>query len=548
MPKKTNSGKAGRKAPQSRPRRQAQSQRHTDARPRVRSPRTERRGFLSRIPAGWLAGFVFAAAFVVRLVYVSQLGDAPFFYNPVGDSKIYHERALEIAAGDLVGRDAYFHSSPFYPYFLALVYRVFGVNLWLVRLIQIIIGSLNCVLVYWLARRLAGELRGPPLLAGLFAAFYGTLVFFDGDLLMITLVLFFVLLSVLLLVTGDDLWRASRETGKHRSRDGSGAETARPHGEENITASRFPVWALFLIAGVSLGVAGLGKPNVLVFAPFALWWILTGFQRGIIPQRWPFAVVFTVGVLVAVLPITARNYAVSGDFVLVSSNAGVNLFIGNNDQATGIFLLPPGSGLENTHLYLSSRDTAGQALGEKNLRPSAVSRYWAGRALDYIREEPADAVRLLAKKFVLFWNQYEIPNHHNRYFIGIYYAPLLKHLFIGFWLITPLSMIGLFFLTGNGENRRVFRLYFGFILVYMISLIPFFVTARYRLPVVPFLIVFASLGVFELARWAARRPFRRIAAGLITAAVAAARSSVWSSSSAAPTSAPAVSADRQLVR
>ena len=43
-----------------------------------------------------------------------------------------------------------------------------------------------------------------------------------------------------------------------------------------------------------------------------------------------------------VAPVTARNIAVEGDAVLISANAGLNLYIGNNDHARGSYNLPAG--------------------------------------------------------------------------------------------------------------------------------------------------------------------------------------------------------------
>ncbi len=451
---------------------------------------------------------LFALAFVVRLIYVSELRTAPFFNHPIGDSKIYCERAMEIAAGDIVGRDAYFHSSPFYPYFLAGIFKIFGFNLFVVRLIQILIGSLNCVLIFQLTRKLAGKRRGPPVLAGLFAALYGTFVFFDADLLMIPLVLFFTNLSLLMLVSADDRLKSKTASVGGKSADGQpgGGTTA---------------LGLFFVAGVSLGLAGLGKPNVLMFAPFGLLWIFTGLHKRFDAARWRAGLLFAVGAMIAVAPITIRNYIVSKDLVLVSSNAGVNFYIGNNPDATGIFLLPPSSGLDNARLYVSSRETARAATGREDIKPSRVSRYWMGRGVDFVKSEPVKALALVGRKFLLFWNHYEIPNHHNKYFVEINYTPFLAYLGVGFWLVTPLAIAGFLLLLTFGGPSRARRLYITFVLVYMASLMPFFVTARYRLPVVPFLIVFAALGVFYLYDLIRRRSYRWLAAALGTAAAAA---------------------------
>lgn len=445
---------------------------------------------------------VFVVALVLRLVYLNELRDAPFFHHPVGDSAIYHDRAVDIAGGDLIGREAYFHSSPLYPYFMALVYRIIGVNLTVLRVIQFILGSANCVLVYLLTKRAASWAKAAPLAAGLAAALYGTLAFFDGDLLMIPLVLLFTCSSILLLT-----YLVDPEAG-------IGVE-----GKERMPRGWKPP-LLALAAGALLGLACLGKPNVLLFAPFALVWMFTGFGRSFAGRRWREAILFTLGCVLAVSPITIRNYVVSQDFVLVSSNAGVNLYIGNNEMAEGIYLLPPESGLDNTRLYLSSRAAAEAATGRENLKPSEVSAYWTSQALDFFEQHPKKAASLLLRKFRLFWNHYEIPNHHNKYFITIHYASFLRVLVVGFKLIAPLAVMGIVLALMTLSASAVVRLYVGFVLVYMVSLIPFFITARYRLPVVPFLVVFAAVGIWKLADILQKKRWRQagIAAGVGLAA------------------------------
>jgi tetratricopeptide (TPR) repeat protein len=426
---------------------------------------------------------VFLAALVLRLVHVNDLQSAPFFHYPIGDSGLYHERALDIAAGDLIGDEAYWHSSPFYPYFLAAIYLVAGPDLLIVRVVQALVGSLNCVVILLLTRVLVGDRRGPPLIAGLTAAAYGTFVFFDGDILMIPLVLLFSSTCVLLLVSGIGLRRA-------------------------------------FLAGVLLGLAGLGKPNVLLFAPVAVLWILTELRRSVNWRNWRPALLFAAGAMLAVFPITMRNYVVSNDFVLVSSNAGVNLFIGNNSRAQGVFRLPPDSGLDNKRLYLSSREVAEAATGAGRLKPSEVSAYWTQRALEDILDQREAWLALMWQKFRLAWNAYEIPNHHDKYFIAINFSPILNKLAIGFWLVAPLAVVGVL-IRARREASSARRLYLAFALTYLLSLLPFFVTARYRLPIVPFLIVFASVGVCGLWDLMRRHEYRRLlvvsAAGTLSA-------------------------------
>jgi 4-amino-4-deoxy-L-arabinose transferase-like glycosyltransferase/Tfp pilus assembly protein PilF len=437
---------------------------------------------------------VFILALAVRLLYLINLQAAPFFHHPVG----------------------YFHSSPFYPYFIGLIYKLAGVHFTLLRVVQFLIGSLNCGLIYMLTRKLTGGGQGTALMAGLMAASYGVFVFFDGDLLMIPLVLCFTLLFLLLLVkaAAAAVGPAADSSPSGDASPGGGSGDHTHPGEEGSPDKASSGFAIgrarlyFFMAGICLGLAGLGKPNVLLFAPFALLWIFSCFTKSIVWRRWPAGLLFTLGCCLAVLPITLRNYAVSNDFVLVSSNAGVNLYIGNNEAATGVFFLPPESGLENSHLYLSSRAVAAGAMGVETLKPSQVSRYWTGEATRFMKDRPGRAVGLMARKFLLFWNHFEIPNHHNFYYIRLHYGDIFKLLLAGFSLVAPLAIIGILGLVRRRALLPAGRLYLGFGLVYMLSLIPFFITARYRLPAVPILVIFAALGVKEIILLIGARQFK----------------------------------------
>src|SRR4026208_1553831 len=90
---------------------------------------------------------VFAAAFFLRLIYLLQIDAIPLFYYLAGDGRTYDEWAQRIAAGDWLGSGV-FDQAPLYPYFLALLQITFGHNLWAIRMVQAILGSISCVLVF----------------------------------------------------------------------------------------------------------------------------------------------------------------------------------------------------------------------------------------------------------------------------------------------------------------------------------------------------------------------------------------------------------------
>src|SRR5436190_20533470 len=112
---------------------------------------------------------VFAVALLVRLLYIWQIRPSPFFDTLLGDARAYDEWAQRIAGGDWIGRDVFYQAS-LYPYFLGLLYTMFGHDLMAVRIAQAILGSSACVLLALTARALFSDRVG--LVAGLMLALY----------------------------------------------------------------------------------------------------------------------------------------------------------------------------------------------------------------------------------------------------------------------------------------------------------------------------------------------------------------------------------------
>ena len=71
--------------------------------------------------------------------------------------------------------------STFYPVFLALCYKIMGVSLWAVKIVQVILGTITCYMTIRLGERAFSWKVG--LSAGVIVALYGPLVFFDVQIL-----------------------------------------------------------------------------------------------------------------------------------------------------------------------------------------------------------------------------------------------------------------------------------------------------------------------------------------------------------------------------
>lgn len=400
------------------------------------------------------ASLLFFIALALRSVaFLVNKTQNPLFYHPILDGLFHHEWALEILGGNFWGDEVFFRA-PLYPYFLAGLYKLSGSSIAFAIAVQHLIGSVSVVLVYVLAREFF-TVR-VAFIAGLLAALYWPLVYFEGELLIVTLPIAINLLMLIIL---------QKALKNHRL-------------------------FYYLLAGALLGLSALSRPNILIL--IAALPLILRYGGGL--RTWSSTVkpstVLLMGALIVVLPVLVRNYVVGRDIVPIASQGGVNFYIGNNAQSNGSQAMVPGARWDLHGTYQGAIELAENDVGRK-LRPSEVSNYYLRKAFDFILGSPAQAAPLLLKKLYLFWAGVERSNNKYIQFFwrhfGLGIVPLP-----GFWLVGPLGLLGGILLW---SRRRDFVLLYAFTLGYMASVVLFFVNARFRLPVAPVLIVFAAYGV-----------------------------------------------------
>jgi hypothetical protein len=210
--------------------------------------------------------------------------------------------------------------------------------------------------------------------------------------------------------------------------------------------------------------------------------------------------VIAAGVAVAVSPIIARNYIYAKDLVPIAASGGLNLYIGNAHGAAGKYRAVERVG-GNAEQMLRNSVMVAEKIAGRTLKPSEVSKYWAGETLASIRLQGIGPfIGLMGKKFFMFWNAYELPDIWDYQFFREY-IPLLRIPLVGMILIVPLTAAGLYL---SWSRRKELLLLYIFIAAYMISLMAFFISSRYRLGVVPFLAILAGFAAVELWRLARR--------------------------------------------
>ncbi len=438
--------------------------------------------------ADWLQlGIVVGVALALRLAfYFLNKAFNPTFYFPVMDSLYHHEWALDLVAGGTPGTDAFFRG-PMYPYFLAALYKISGNSIAFAVFVHHILGALTAGFVYLTARELFA--RRVALVAGLMVALYWVLVYMEGDLLVETLFIFFNSLSLYLLTAG----------------------IKRKH------------WAWLAAGGLALGLATITRPSVMVFfpaIPLAIWLANRAKTRVAAPARargWVAqSVVVAIAVAVPIMPVMIRNYQVAHAIVPVGASGGVNFFIGNNPASDGSTAIVPGTRADWWGGYEDAIAIAEKDLGRK-LKLSEVSDYYFDRGLKYIKTNPNEATALMAKKFQMFWGAGERAN--DKYIYFFWHLAKMKYLPLpGFWLVAPLGMLGAVLLWPRRRDLVMFYLFVG---LYSIGVIAFFVNARFRLPIVPVLCLFAAYGGVYLWRAFREKQFGFVKALVIFAAAAA---------------------------
>ena len=260
--------------------------------------------YISEIFLEAMVILVAAAARLLHVIFTVRLN--PLANNLVLDSMVYDKWAKALVWGGELPATKLMQA-PLYPWFLSLIYRIFGPSLTAVRSVQALLGIFTCAFIAIITRRLFRSSTA-GIIAGLLAALYLPAIFYEGILLPATLALFLNALFVLLMVP---------DTGHA--------------GPPRLIA-----------AGFVLGLSVMTKPVVLLLLPFGLLylWFRTKNFSGVAVNFLKYAATLVIGLLLAIAPLTIRNARMTGTFLPLTSGGGINFYIGHNPRANGFFPVP----------------------------------------------------------------------------------------------------------------------------------------------------------------------------------------------------------------
>jgi tetratricopeptide (TPR) repeat protein len=442
---------------------------------------------------------IVAASVTVRIVFLVELERSELGNVLSLDSRFYRDLAADVVSGKALPAGA-LTFNPLYPLFLIVIFRLFGEGLLAPRVVQLVLGILTIVLVSLAGERLVeGPRRGRPsgeataVIAAAMAALYSQFLLYEGLLLATTLEIFLLTASfVMALVTDQDL-----------------------RGERLLTirSRRIPAWASSLLLGALCGAGALGRPNLffLLVAALPLWLMVRNRRKrkGLLP-----ALSFAVGACLLLAPPIIYNATRTGQFVPVTAHGGINFYIGNRPGTSGVYQPPDDLRADMRGLIEDARANVEADFGRR-ATDKEVSNYYFNRAVENIKRDPGGWLRLLGRKLLLFFNGVEVPDVPNVFFCEES-CRVLSALFLPFVAIAPLGVAGFIALWRSGRNRSIVAIFLGCAVA---SVLLFYVNARYRLPVVPLLILCAAFYFSWAARKLSRKRWKQV---VVTAMVAVA--------------------------
>jgi tetratricopeptide (TPR) repeat protein len=409
----------------------------------------------------WLFA-ILGLCFALRALHILALRDHPLFEHPVVDAGTY----LASARSVLQGGSFSIWQAPLYVYFLAGLLWIKD-SLLFVRLAQALLSSGTCWILYSLAARRVS--RPVARSAALGYALYGTLIYFDGELLAEVL---FVFLGMAVLAI---LERARRSQSA----------------------------AAYLAGGFTLGLAALARGTILPIVLFLLAWIVLE-GRGLRPRRAIAAGLFVAGTALPIAANALHNLRTLGEPILTSPASGISLYIGNNERAEDTMRLRPGAEW-NVLAWMPQRgafETTGQRTRQQE------SSWFVARTLEFARRDPLALLVGFGRKIVRTASGEEIPRNLDPYEFRAS-SPVLRcllwpgPLWLPFGLVMPLALCGCWM------RRRAWREdlpLLGFALSMVAVCVVFFPTGRYRMPLAPIALIYSAVAAH--AWWTSLRASR----------------------------------------
>jgi 4-amino-4-deoxy-L-arabinose transferase-like glycosyltransferase len=340
-----------------------------------------------RLSPGAALALIALVSILARMAYLTILGGGFTSLPPEPDGLYYLDAARTLSTTGVYGLNAdtpLLGPPPGQAAFLAVLLRVFGETVALLKMAHILVSTLTAILAYLIGRALFN--RSVGLWTGLLVAIDPAQIYLSGSFLSETLFTCLMLTGLLFLVLErkkPSLWQAA-------------------------------------LAGLFFGLTGLTRNQGWPF-PFL---VLAGslVSRGKL-LNWKSASLAVIVTILTILPWTVRNHAVSGEWVMISTNGGLTLWSANNPEFVWRQPMPMSNPIYEAPEGLSA---------------TQIDAFYQSKAVEWIRQNPGRFLANGVRKLILLYHFDPLPQREGNTLLfrlaGMFpYALLLPFIFLGVW-------------------------------------------------------------------------------------------------------------------
>ncbi len=432
------------------------------------------------LPARLSYWHVFFAGIALRLTYLWQASHRNEILDyPIVDASVYVAWAQDILSGHILWSEPV-NYTPMYPFYLAFWLFLFGNASCFIFMLFHILGAIQAVALGRVAE-LAWD-RKTGLVAGFIAALYWPFIIMEASFFCENLALWTLAVGLLFLV-------------RYARRAGTGD---------------------LLAAGAFIGVAGLCRANLLLGMPVIACWVAWDATIAGIRANKPksaatlhgvrLAAAFLLPFIIMAAPVSLWNYHRVGSPML-RTQGGICLYVGNEPRFDGL-IMPPG---------VEYDDLSNEPLRANQSLLHERERFWIGKTMDVVRNHTRDWLALQARKLSMHLGAYEISQEIDIYRFRGFSSALALPVWPGFGFVAPLALAGILLSLRLRQRAAVPLILFA--AAYFVSIFPFQVASRFRLPLALAAIPFAAYALVSIAAPALFRDRRRFSAALIGLAV-----------------------------
>jgi tetratricopeptide (TPR) repeat protein len=406
---------------------------------------------------------LFGFAFLIRLIYLFDLAGNPLFdtFPEAVDHWNFDKGAISFSQGDWLARAQNNAFSPLYKYFLGVLYWVSSRNFYFIYGVQFFLGAVSSVLIYLIGRHLFSPLAG--LFAFIGFSLFSTQIIYEGILLRASFISFLGVLSFYCLLR-------------------------LPHKRDTRTL-------FFTVLVLSFFLQA--RPNTLLCLPLVCIYLSGQGFGDIVPEerkrKWK---IFWATLILSFIPLLIQCYIVHGKFVLFDASGPHTFISGNLTAYSGV-----GFDLKVVEDY-QKESVLGYGSNIKYL-------------INHIFSDPIAFILLYVRKLFFFFNDFEPPTNISVYLYKEF-SPLTSWLLNHYALFSALGLTGLVVAI---KRKKMDFLLGAYLISLSLAILIFLNESRYRIPVIPYYVLFAGYGLDTIVQAFRQRVFRDGTVALLTASV-----------------------------